>query len=48
MCKLTKNLPIEGCWIFRIQGGGFDKGREKFRGVETTVGAMQYALGHLK
>ena len=26
MCKLTKNLPIQGCWIFRIQGGGFEKG----------------------
>ena len=27
MCKLTKNLPIQGCcWIFRIQGGGFVKG----------------------
>ena len=25
MCKLTKNLPIQGgCWIFRIQRGGFD------------------------
>ena len=30
MCKLTKNLPIqEGCWIFRIQGVGFDKGKGK-------------------
>ena len=30
MCKLTKNLPIQvgGCWIFRIQGGEFDKGKE--------------------
>ena len=31
MNKLTKNLPIQagggGCWIFRIQGGVFDKGR---------------------
>ena len=28
MCKLTKNLPIQGgCWIFRIQRGGFDKGK---------------------
>ena len=27
MCKLTKNLPIQvGCWILRIQRGGFDKG----------------------
>ena len=25
MCKLTKNLPIQGgCWIFRIQRGVFD------------------------
>ena len=36
MCKLTKHLPIQGgCWIFRIQEGGFDKGRGKFRGIET-------------
>ena len=42
MCKLTKNLPTQGgCWIFRIQRGGFDMGgREKFRRVETPVGAM--------
>ena len=43
MCKLTKNLPIPRCCIFRIQGGGFDKGEGKnFRGpwVETPVGAM--------
>ena len=35
MCKLTKNFPIQGgCWIFRIQRGGFYKGgREKFRGL---------------
>ena len=27
MCKLTKKMPIQGgCWIFRIQRGGFDKG----------------------
>ena len=28
MCKLTKNLPIQGVgsWIFRIQKGGFVKG----------------------
>ena len=33
MCKLTKNLPIQrGCWIFGIQGVGFDKGEGKFRG----------------
>ena len=32
MCKLTINLPIQGCWIFRIQGGGFDKGEEKNSG----------------
>ena len=30
MCKLTKNLPIQGgCCIFRIQRGGFDKGEGK-------------------
>ena len=46
MCKLTKNLPIQGgCWIFRIQRGGFDKGgREKFRRVETPVGAMLWDI----
>ena len=35
MCKLTKNLPIQGgCWIFRIQRGEFDKGgRENFGGL---------------
>ena len=34
MCKLTKNLPIQGgCWIFRIQREGFDKGKGKFRGL---------------
>ena len=28
MCKLTKILPIQGgCWIFRIQREGFDKGK---------------------
>ena len=33
MCKLTKNLPIQGgCWIFRIQRGGFDKGEGKNSG----------------
>ena len=27
MCKLTKKIAHPGgCWIFRIQGGGFDKG----------------------
>ena len=38
MCtKLTKKFSSQGgCWIFRIQRGGFDKGgREKFRRVET-------------
>ena len=43
MCKHTKNLPIQGCWIFRIQGGGFEKGEEKNSGrpgVDTPVGAM--------
>ena len=40
MCKLTKNLPIQGaggCWIFRIQIRGFDKGEGKIPGVETPV-----------
>ena len=33
MCKLTKNLPIQGgCWIFKIQRGGFDKGEGKNSG----------------
>ena len=46
MCKLTKNLPIQGgCWIFRIQRGGFDKGKGKIPGVETPVGAMLH--GHI-
>ena len=46
MCKLTKNLPIQGgCWIFRIQRGGFDKeGREIIRRVETPVGAMLWDI----
>ena len=42
ICKLTKNLPIQGsCWIFRIQGGGFVKGKGKTPGVQTSdpVGA---------
>ena len=40
MWKLTKNLPIQGCWIFRIQGGGFYKGERENSGgpgVETPV-----------
>ena len=41
MCKLTKNLPIQGgCWILRIQGGRFDKGRGNSGGgggVETPL-----------
>ena len=44
MCKLMKNLPIQGdCWIFRIQRGGFDKGEGKNSGgfrLETPVRAM--------
>ena len=32
MCKLTKNLHIQGCWIFRIQGGDFEKGKGKNSG----------------
>ena len=33
MCKITKNLPIQGgYWIFRIQRGGFDKGDGKNSG----------------
>ena len=41
MFKLTKNLPIQGCWIFRIQEGGFDKeGGGNSGGVETPVGAF--------
>ena len=45
MCKLTKNLPIQGgCWIFRIQRGGFDKGEGKFRGVETFIRAMLWDI----
>ena len=46
MCKLTKNLPIQGgFWIFRIQRGGFDKGEwEKFRRVETPVEAMLWDI----
>ena len=38
MCKLAKNLPIQGgCWIFRIRGEEFDKGEVKFRGVESPL-----------
>ena len=45
MCKLTKNLPIQGgCWIFRIEGGGFDKGRGNSGVVETLVGAMLWNI----
>ena len=48
MCKLTKNLPIQGgCWIFRIQRGGFDmRGKEgKNSGrVESPVGAMLWDI----
>ena len=45
MCKLTKNLPIQGgCWIFRIQRGGFDKGKGKIPGFETPVGAMLWDI----
>ena len=33
MCKLTKKFPIQGgCWIFRIQRGGFGKGEGKNSG----------------
>ena len=41
--NLQKICPSRGCWIFRIQGGGFDKGEGKNSGgpgVETPVGAM--------
>ena len=39
--NLEKTCP---CWIFRIQGGGFNKeGGEQLRGVETPVGAMYFA-----
>ena len=47
MCKLTKNVPIQGCWIFKIQGGDFDKGEEKNSGgpgVKTPVGAMLWDI----
>ena len=34
-----------GCWIFRIQRGGFYKGgRETIPGVETPVGAMLWDI----
>ena len=33
MCKFTKNLPIQGCWIFRIEGVGFDKGEGEIKGA---------------
>ena len=32
MFKLTKNLSIQGIWIFRIQEGGFDKDGGKIQG----------------
>ena len=35
MCKLTKNLLD-----FQDSDGGFDKGKGRNSGVETTVGAM--------
>ena len=31
MCK-RKICPSRGCWIFRIQGGGFDKREGKNSG----------------
>ena len=44
--NLQKKLPIQGgCWIFRIQRGGFDKrGKEKLRRVETPAGAMLWDI----
>ena len=42
--KFAHSYSQGGCWILRIHGEEFDKGRGKFRGVETPVGAM----GHLK
>ena len=45
MCKLTKNLPIQGgCWIFRIQGEDLTRGKGKIQGVETPVGAMLWGI----
>ena len=46
MCKSTKHLSIQDdCWIFRIQAEDFTRGGDKFRGVETPVGAMStYSL----
>ena len=43
MCKHMKNLPIQiqgGVGFSKFRGRGFDKGEGKFRGVETSVGAM--------
>ena len=45
MCKLTKNLPIQGGLLdFQDSGGGFDKGKRKIQGVETPVGAMLWGI----
>ena len=43
MCKHMKNLPIQiqgGVGFSEFRGRGFDKGEGKFRGVETSFGAM--------
>ena len=43
---MKKNLPIQGCWIFRIQEGGFDKDGGKNSGGgggEDPVGAIYFA-----
>ena len=44
MCKLTRTYPSRGCWIFRIEGGSFDKGE----GLNSGRRGLSYALGHLK
>ena len=43
--KICPSMDIQGgCWIFRIQRGGFCKGEEKIPGVETPVGAMLWDI----
>ena len=45
MCTLTKNLSIQGCWIFRIQGGGFDKGEGKTSGGPGVIPPSELCFG---
>ena len=47
-CILCEKIKYLFSWkllvFFRIQEGGFDKGKGKFRGFDTPVGAMLWAI----